>query len=85
VAVEKPDIFILFQMGSSDDWTWYAVLGVFLSEKALRDYAKKKSIDSDLGLREPGTGGNVILPEPVEFVAVRSHEGEVPEVELAEA
>jgi hypothetical protein len=78
------DLFILYQMGSSEDYTWYSVVAIFLSEKDLRRYAALKAIGDDLTPREPDEGGDVSLPEPVEFVVVRAQEGEVPDVELAE-
>jgi len=80
----KTELFILYQMGSTEDYTWYSVAGVFLSEKALRDYAQEKVLDGELKLLQPGPSGQVILPEPVEFVGVVSHEGEVPDVELGQ-
>jgi hypothetical protein len=81
VVDAKKEVFLLYQMGSSEDWTWYSVIGVFFSEGSLMSYAKEKSILSELRLLET-TDGNIILREPVEFVAVRSPEGEVPNVEL---
>jgi hypothetical protein len=78
------ELFVLYQMGASEDFTWYSVIAVFLSEKDLWRYAEKKDIGAELKLVEPGTNGDVLLQEPVEFVAVRSAEGEVPDVELAE-
>ena len=81
----KTELFVLYQMGSSDDWTWYSVVGVFLSEQALRDHATQKGIVPDLKILVPSQNNEVLLPEPVEFVAVRSSEGEVPEVELEQA
>lgn len=77
------DIFILYQMGSSEDYTWYSVVGVFLSEKNLRAYAERKSVGDDLRLLNPDDDGKVLLPQPVEFVAVKATEGEVPDVDLA--
>ena len=79
----KPDLFILYQMGASEDWTWFSVVGVFLSEAALREHAAGKGIDPGLELIEPSEKNEVILKEPREFVAVRSREGEVPDVELS--
>jgi hypothetical protein len=84
MSASKTELFILYQMGSSEDWTWYSVIGVFLSEKALLDYAREKTIDADLRLLEPNRKGEVVLPEPVEFVAVRSEEGAVPDVEVGQ-
>lgn len=77
-------LFILYQMGSSEDYTWYSVVAVFLSEKELRDYANIRAIDDDLKPREPDESGKVVLAEPAEFVVVKAREGEVPDVELAE-
>lgn len=78
------DLFILYQMGSSEDYTWYGVVAVFLSEKELRNYATAKGIADDLRPREPDESGKIVLPEPSEFVVAKSDEGEVPDVELAE-
>ncbi|MGA2199156.1 MAG: hypothetical protein ABSG45_04385 [Nitrososphaerales archaeon] len=78
------DLFILYQMGASEDWTWFSVVGIFLSEAALRDHAKKKGIISELDMLEPSASNEVFLAEPREFVAVKSHEGAVPDVELAQ-
>lgn len=83
MASAKKEVFLLYQMGSSDEWTWYSVVGVFLSEDALMDHARKKSMPSDLRVLD-SRGGDVVLQEPLEFVAVRSSEGEVPDVKLAE-
>ena len=77
-------LFILYQMGASEEWTWYSVVGVFLSEAALRDHAKQKGITSELRIMVPGVKGGVTLEEPQEFVAVRSVEGPVPDVELTQ-
>jgi hypothetical protein len=78
-----PELFLLYQMGSSQDYTWYSVVAVFFSEKDLRAYAEKKSIGDELGLLKPDDDGKVLLPEPVEFVAVEATDGDVPDVELA--
>jgi len=76
-------LFILYQIGASEDWTWFSPVGVFLSEEALREHARIKGIASDLALLEPDGQNEVRLQEPQDFVAVRSREGEVPDVELA--
>jgi hypothetical protein len=80
----KTELFILYQMGSSQDYTWYSVVAVFLSEEALREYARKKGVDADLVLLSSDQGDEIVLDEPEEFVAVRSEEGVVPEVSLPE-
>jgi hypothetical protein len=76
------ELFILYQMGASEEWTWYSVVGVFLSEAALLNHAKEKGITSDLRFMMPDEKGGVTLAEPQEYVAVRSVEGAVPDVEL---
>jgi len=78
-----PELFILYQMGASEDWTWFSVVGVFFSEAALREDAKRRGVPSDLKLVDPTAENEVVLAEPQDFVAVRSHEGPVPDVELA--
>lgn len=80
----KVELFILYQMGNSEEWTWFSPIGVFLSEAALRDYARLNGIASDLRLLAPSRSNEVILMQPQEYVAVKSKEGEVPDVELAE-
>ena len=80
----KTEFFILYQMGNSEEWTWYSPIGIFMSEKALRDYAASAGIRGELDVRLPTVSNEVRLSEPQEYVAVKSGEGEVPEVELAE-
>lgn len=84
-SVRPPErtVFLLYQMGTSEDYTWYSVVGVFLSEKALMEYASAKSISADLRLLD-SEGGDIVLPEPLEFVAVKTAEGEVPDVQLSD-
>lgn len=77
-----PDIFVLYQMGSSEEYVWYSVVAVFLSREELFSYAARKGIDDALKLLPSPREGAVLLKEPVEFVAVESTEGEVPDVEL---
>jgi hypothetical protein len=77
------ELFILYQMGASEDWTWFSVVGVFFSEGALRKDAERRGAPPDLELTEPSSKNEVVLAEPQGFVAVRSHEGPVPDVELA--
>ena len=84
MSESRAQLFILYQMGSSEDYTWYSVVAVFMSEKSLWDYARLKGIEADLKLMDPDGTGGVALPEPLEFVAVRSREGEVPDVEFAQ-
>jgi len=81
LSTARTEVFLLYQMGSTEDWTWYSVIGVFLSEQALRAYADEKVVAPDLKLMTPPEKGDIVLPEPVEFVAVRSPEGAVPGVE----
>jgi hypothetical protein len=71
-------------MGASEDYVWYSVVGVFLSEAALRADAEKRGLGAPMALLEPTAKNEVILTEPQEFVAVRSPEGDVPEVELVQ-
>jgi hypothetical protein len=80
---DRTELFILYQMGASEDWTWYSVVGVFFSQGALREDAKRRGASSDLELMEPSAKNEVVLTEPQGLVAVRSHEGPVPDVELA--
>ena len=75
-------MFLLYQMGTSDEYTWYSVIAVFFTQNALRDYAEEKGIAAELQMLKPDSKGNVILREPVEYVAVPCSEGEVPDVEL---
>jgi hypothetical protein len=82
VTTGTVELYILYQMGASEEYTWFSPVGIFLSEKALRDHVKKKGIASDLKILEPTTKNEVRLSEPQDFVIVRSHEGEVPDVEL---
>ena len=77
----KTELYILYQMGNSEEWTWFSPVGVFLSEKAFRAYAAKKKLAPDLEVLEP-VGNTVSLSEPQEYVIVRSQEGRVPDVEL---
>jgi hypothetical protein len=78
------DLFVLYQMGASEDWTWFSVVGVFFSEEALRAYAGEKGIVLEQVVMEPTSRNEVLLSEPKEFVVVRSHEGAAPDVELAQ-
>jgi len=82
---ERPtELFMLYQMGASEEYTWYSVVGVFLTEAALRGFTEKKGITTELRVMTPDAKGEVILAEPQEFVAVRSAEGAVPDVELGQ-
>jgi hypothetical protein len=78
------DLFILYQMGASEEFTWFSVVGVFLSEGALRRHVAAKGITTEPELMECPESNEILLKEPREFLAVRSHEGEVPDVELAQ-
>lgn len=80
----ETELFVLYQMGNSEEWTWFSPIGVFMSEKALREYAARAGIKGDLIIRTPSPANEVRLTEPQEYVVVKSREGEVPEVELAE-
>jgi hypothetical protein len=82
MAADKTVLYVLYQMGNSEDWTWFSPLAVFLSEKALREYANKKELPPDVEILTPTVKNEVRLSEPQEFVLVKSLEGEVPEVEL---
>jgi hypothetical protein len=81
----KSDLFLLYQMGTSEEYIWYSVVGVFLSEAALRGYAAVKDIAEGLSILESGGRHSIVLPEPIEFVAVKSSEGAVPDVEFEQA
>lgn len=81
----KTELFILYQMGNSDEWTWFSPIGVFLSEKALREYAVSIGVPEALPVHVATKEKNEVdLREPQEYVIVKSSEGEVPEVELAD-
>lgn len=83
MAQRGRELFVLYQIGVSEEFTWFSVVGVFLTESALREYAVAKGIPSRLEIREPTANNEVVLVEPVDYVAVRAVEGEVPDVELA--
>jgi hypothetical protein len=76
------EIYILYQIGMSDEWTWFSPIGIFLSEKGVLDYVEEKEFPVELPILEPDGENGVVLTEPQDFVIVRSTEGEVPEVEL---
>lgn len=82
VAPRRTELYIVYQMGNSEEWTWFSPVGVFLSEKAFWDYANKKGIASNLEILKPTKKNEVRLSEPKDFVVVKSQEGEVPDVEL---
>ena len=44
MPTSRVELFILYQMGASEEYTWFSVVGVFLSEAALREYVKVKGI-----------------------------------------
>ncbi len=81
---EGSQLYILYQMGVSEEWTWFSVVGVFFSEAALRRYASERGLVSELEVVLPSASNEVLLSEPREFVVVRSREGAVPDVELAQ-
>ncbi len=78
------ELFVLYQMGASEEFTWFSVVAVFLTEAALRDYVSQKGVALEPLLVDPSPDNEVLLAEPREFVGVRSSEGAVPDVELAE-
>ena len=82
MAQKRTEIYILYQIGASEEWTWFSPVGVFLSEKALWEHVKRKGIEPLLEILEPSASNDVLLRVPQDFVAVKAHEGEVPEVEL---
>jgi len=79
------ELFVLYQMGNSEDWTWFSPIAVFLSESALRIHARRKGIPLDQRIVSPSKENEVRLLEPQEFVMVKSAEGELPEVDLETA
>ncbi len=85
MATAKTELFILYQIGASDEWTWFSPIGVFLTKKAVLDYVERKGIVVESPILEPSVDNEVELSEPQDFVIVRSTEGEVPEVELETA
>lgn len=82
MTASETEIYILYQMGASEEWVWFSPIGIFMSEKALWDHVKMKGMPSDLKIMEPTTKNEVHLSEPTDYVVVKSHEGEVPDVEL---
>jgi len=84
MPTSRVELFILYQMGASEEYTWFSVVGVFLSEAALREYVKVKGITTQPELMDCPPSNEILLKEPREFLAVRSREGEVPDVELAQ-
>lgn len=82
MAQQTAEIYILYQIGASEEWTWFSPIGVFLSEKSLREHVMSKGIEPVPEILEPSTGNEVLLRVPQDYVIVRAHEGEVPEVEL---
>jgi len=82
MSAGKKVLYILYEMGNSEEWTWFSPVGVFMSEKALREYAAENEIPADLAVLKPGGSNTIRLSAPQEYVIVRSREGEVPEVEL---
>lgn len=84
MANSNTELILLYQMGASEDWTWFSIVAVFLSEAALRAYVGDRGITLATGIMEPNSANAITLLEPNEFVAVRTREGEVPDVELAQ-
>jgi hypothetical protein len=76
------EVYILYQIGVSDEWTWFSPVGIFLNEAALRGHLRARGIPVDLEVMEPDSENEVRLHGPQDYVAVRSREGRVPEVEL---
>lgn len=85
MVTRKAEIYILYQMGASEDWTWFSPIGVFLTEKTLWEYIEKKGILLNHQIRRPTSRNEVHLSEPQDYVIARSREGEVPDVELETA
>jgi hypothetical protein len=84
MAESSKELYVLYQMGASEEFTWFSVVAVFLSGAALSDYIRRKGIALVPLLVDPSPDNEVLLAEPREFVGVRSREGPVPDVELAE-
>jgi len=82
VAPKRTEIYILYQMGASEEWTWFSPMGVFFSEEALRQHIKRKGIEPVPEILEPSPSNEVLLRVPQDYVIVKASEGEVPEVEL---
>jgi hypothetical protein len=82
VAPNRKEIYILYQMGSSEEWTWFSPVGVFFSNKALQEHVRKKGIEPVPEILEPSLRNEVVLRVPQDYVIVKACEGEVPEVEL---
>ena len=82
MAPGRTELFVLYQMGNSEEWTWFSPTAVFLSEEALRDYALTKGVAQGQEILKPTEENEITLSEPQEFVMVRTPEGELPEVEL---
>jgi hypothetical protein len=76
------EIYLLYQMGVSEEWTWFSPVGVFLSERALWEHVQKKDIASDRKILVPSPGNIVRLSSPQDYVIVKAREGEVPDVEF---
>jgi hypothetical protein len=82
MALSGKDLYVLYQLGASEEFTWFSVVAVFLSEAALRDHVARRGITLESPLFDPDPSNEVRLTQPLEYVAVRSREGEVPDVEL---
>jgi hypothetical protein len=82
LAQKSTEIYILYQIGASEEWTWFSPVAMFLSEKALREHVKKKGIEPVPEILEPSASNEILLRVPQDYVIVKAHEGEVPEVEL---
>jgi len=82
MTADKTEIYVLYQMGASEESIWFSPIGVFLSEKKLWDHVKMKGMPSDLKIMGPTAKNEVRLSVPQDYVIVRSYEGEVPDVEL---
>lgn len=80
---EKQELFVLYQIGASEDWVWFSPIGVFMTEEELRKFARRKGAPKAMPLREPGPKNDVVLDDPQDFVAVKAEAGGLPDVELS--
>jgi len=75
-------LFVLYQIGASEDWVWFSPIGVFLTEGELREFAREKGAPAQMRLLTPSAKNEITLAEPQDFVAVKTQPGELPEVDL---
>lgn len=76
------ELYVLYQIGASEDWVWFSPIGAFLTEDGLREFAKAKGAPAELRMLTVPSSNVVTLEAPQDFVAVRTSTGELPEVEL---